>query len=524
MFLCRRGLISRPSLWHAFLEKTTPGQRRRALSLSQNLGIAGLCAVAVAASDRGDQVSVLRWGGRMWSQRECQDDLPPILQALVALVFVAASLPLGAFGADAPPVSRATRANPGIRMLVVKTEAEAREAVSQHAAGLAFDQIVRERSIGPERQRGGYLGRVDAAALSPAARAAVANTRAGQLTAPFPTQDGFGVIQVLTDREEQEEETRLSREPEALQALKQGTELGRQGDLEGAVTLLRRAVDLNPALVDAHFNLAVAFARLGRTDAAIAAMKEVVRLQPKDFDAHTRLGTWLSDQGRHEDAIASFERAVALEMNSQDAWLKLAQSYEAAGRAQAAVGAYRRTLGLVGRDDATLLEALLRVATAASDGPTAVDAARRLRPFRPGREGFLVMGDALTLNGEFESAAREYRMAVGLAPDSGRAHAGLARALTALGQTEQAADEQLKAVRLEPTNPSHYRALSALYERMGRLDLAIVALRDGASVAATSPREAQAEIADQLASLYGRADMAREAEKERARAQALRLP
>lgn len=469
-------------------------------------------------------MSVLRWGRRRWSQRECQDGRPPIFQALVALVCVAASVPLGAFGADAPPASRAPRTNPGIRMLVVKTEAEAREAVSQHAAGLAFDQIIRERSIGPERARGGYLGRVDAAALSPAARAAVVNTRAGQLTAPFSTQDGFGVIQVLTDREEQEEEARLSREPEALQALKEGTERGKQGDLEGAVTLLRRAADLNPLLVDAHFNLAVAFARLGRTDAAIAAMKEVVRLHPKDHDAYIRLGTWLSGQGRHGEAIASLERAVALEMDSQDAWLKLAQSYEAAGRAQAAVGAYRRTLGLVGRDDPALLEALLRVATAASDGPTAVDAARRLRPLRPGHEGFLVVGDALTLNGEFDSAAREYRMAVGLAPDSVRAHAGLAKASAALGQTEQAADELLKAVRLEPTNPAHYRALSALYERTGRLDLAIVALRDGASVASTGPRQAQAEIADQLAGLYDRADMVREAEQERARAQALRSP
>ncbi|MBS1117650.1 MAG: type secretion low calcium response chaperone LcrH/SycD [candidate division NC10 bacterium] len=409
--------------------------------------------------------------------------------------------------------------NPAIRMLIVRTEAEARDAIAAHGAGLAFGQVVRERSVGPERERGGYLGRVDPASLSPAARAAVTATRPGRLTPVFPTEGGFGVIQVLTDREAREEEERLSREPEALAILKQGTDLGTQGDLEGAVTLLRRAVELNPALADAHFNLAVALARLGRMDKAIVAMQEVLRLQPKDFDAHARLGTWLSGQGRHGEAIAHLERAVALEVNSRDAWLKLAQGYDAAGRPQAAVGAYRRVLGLAGRDDAALLEALLRVAMAAPDGPAAVDAARRLRALRPGHEGFLTM-----LNGEAEAAVREYRMAVGLAPKSARARAGLAAALAALQQTESAAEQLLQSIQLDPANPVHYQKLSALYERMGRLDMAIVALRDGATAATTSPRGIQAEIADRLAALYDRADMRQDAARERARAQSLRSP
>ena len=290
------------------------------------------------------------------------------------------------------------------------------------------------------------------------------------------------------------------------------------------MALFRRAVELNPALVDAHFNLAIALARLGRMDEAIAGMQEVLRLQPKDFDAHARLGTWLSSQGRHGEAVAHLERAAALEVNSRDAWLKLAQGYEAAGRPQAAVGAYRRVLGLVGRDDAALLEALLRAATAAPDGPAAVDAARRLRTLQPGHEGFLTVADALMLNGEVEAAAREYRMAVGLAPKSARAHAGLAAALAALEQTESAAEQLLQSIQLDSTNPLQYQRLSALYERAGRLDLAIVALRDGATAAMTGPRGIQAEIADRLAALYDRAGMRQDAARERARAQSLRSP
>ena len=461
-----------------------------------------------------------------WIRRAWQGARPDVgrAAAFVGCWLTGALLATAVFAAGTSAPTGSTQ-NPPIRMLVVRTEAEARDAIAAHSAGLAFGQVVREKSIGPERARGGYLGRVDAASLSPAARAAVTATRPGRLTPVFPTEGGFGVIQVLTDREAEEEEARLGREPEALAILKQGTDLGTQGDLEGAVKLLRRAVELNPALVDAHFNLAVALARLGRMDEAIAGMQEVLRLQPKDFDAHARLGTWLSGQGRHGEAVAHLERAAALEVNSRDVWLKLAQGYEAAGRPQAAVGAYRRVLGLAGRDDAELLEALLRTATAAPDGPAAVDAARRLRALRPGHEGFLTVADALMLNGEVaNAAAREYRMAAGLAPKSARAHAGLAAALAALHQTESAAEQLLQSIQLDPTNPVHYQKLSALYERAGRLDMAIVALRDGATAAMTAPRGIQAEIADRLAALYERADMRQDAARERARAQSLRSP
>jgi tetratricopeptide (TPR) repeat protein len=407
-------------------------------------------------------------------------------------------------------------------MLVVKTEAEAREAVALYTSGLAFDRIVRERSIGPERERGGYLGRIDMGSLSPMARSAILKTRPGGLTPVFPAEGGFGVCQVLTEREAREEEERLRREPEALEALKRGTELGRRGDLEGAVGLLRRAVELNPALIDGHFNLAIAQARLGRTDDAITTMREVVRRNPQDFDAHIKLGTWLSGQGRYAEAAGHFERAAALDVTSRDAWLGMARSYEAAGRPRPAVAAYRRALGLAGQDDRGLLEALFRVAMAAPDGPAAVEAARSLRTLRSGHEGFLMVGDAFMLNGETEAAVREYRMAVGLAPRSSRAHGSLATALAGLGQTESAAEHLLQAVRLDPRNPEHYRALSALYAQMGRYDLAIVALRDGASQAGEAPRETQADMVERLAALYDRVGMSREAEQERGRAKSLR--
>jgi Flp pilus assembly protein TadD len=154
----------------------------------------------------------------------------------------------------------------------------------------------------------------------------------------------------------------------------------------------------------------------------------------------------------------------------------------------------------------------------------AVGAARKLREFRIGHETFLALGEALLLNGEGEAAVLELQKAVALAPSSATAHARLASAYARVGQTEPAVESLLQAIQLEPEDAEHYRALTGMYEGMGRLDLAIVALRDGVSAAAGRSPRFQAELADQLASLYDRAGMSREAARERMRAQSLRTP
>jgi Flp pilus assembly protein TadD len=251
-------------------------------------------------------------------------------------------------------------------------------------------------------------------------------------------------------------------------------------------------------------------------------MRRVIELHPEDFEAHMRLGSWLGEQGAHAEATWMYERAAALQMDSREAWLRLAQSYEAEGRVKAAVGAYRRVMGLLGKADPALSAALFRVAVQAGDGPMAVEAARKLLASRPGHESFIALGEALLLNGQGDAAILEYQKAVALAPASAAAQVALGSAYAQLGRAEAAAERFLRAVELEPGNPTHYRRLARLYESQGRLDLAIVALRDGLSAAAASPPTLQAEMSEELSTLYERAGMSREAERERLRAKSLR--
>jgi tetratricopeptide (TPR) repeat protein len=438
----------------------------------------------------------------------------PIFFTALALAF-----PLSLTWAGTAPLESGA-----IRILVVMTEADARAAVADLNAGVPFERLVRERSIGPEKGRGGYLGRVSPDSLSLAARAALAKTPPGRVSPIFPTEGGFALIQVLTSMEERELEARIRQEPEARELLRRGTDLGQAGDLEGAEAALRRATELNPDLVDAHYNLAIIYRRRQQPDAAITAMKRVIQLHPEDFDAHLRLGAWLFERGQYGESCDEYERAATLRMDSREAWVGLARSYEAAGRARAAVAAYRRAITLLDSDDPAVVGGLFRTAMQAQDGPTAVAAARKLKPFRPGHEGFVMLGNALLLNGEVDAAIQEYQKAAALAPSSAATQAALGSAYAKAGQADAAVERFLRAVQLDPGNPTFYRLLARLYEGQGRLDLAIVALRDGVAAAAAVSRKLGSELANELAALYDRAGMSREAEMERLRAKSLQTP
>ncbi|HEU5089328.1 MAG TPA: tetratricopeptide repeat protein, partial [Roseiflexaceae bacterium] len=74
-----------------------------------------------------------------------------------------------------------------------------------------------------------------------------------------------------------------------------------QEDWEGALREYLEAVQTDPQLSEAHYNLGVAFAARGQLDRAISAFKEALEHNPKLYEAHFSLGRCyqrLDDAGR----------------------------------------------------------------------------------------------------------------------------------------------------------------------------------------------------------------------------------
>jgi tetratricopeptide (TPR) repeat protein len=116
-------------------------------------------------------------------------------------------------------------------------------------------------------------------------------------------------------------------------------------DPDRACEAYRRALDLDPAHVDARVNLGRLLHEAGDPGAAEAQYRLALRLSPEDATAAFNLGVALEDLGRPKDAIAAYRRALRADPDHGDAHYNLARLLEADGRRSEAfvhLKAYRR--------------------------------------------------------------------------------------------------------------------------------------------------------------------------------------
>jgi Flp pilus assembly protein TadD/predicted aspartyl protease len=85
-------------------------------------------------------------------------------------------------------------------------------------------------------------------------------------------------------------------------------------------------------------------------------------------------------------------------------------------------------------------------------------------------EAHTLLGDAMWANGLFDESDAAYREAIVLAPDSYRAHFGLARSMTTRSQLEEALKEALPVAAAAPQDPEIHALIGLIYERLNRFE------------------------------------------------------
>jgi hypothetical protein len=88
-----------------------------------------------------------------------------------------------------------------LRVIVVSSEAEARQILDRLKHGEEFGVVAKEKSIDPYASDFGYLGKVPLASLRPELRDALRGVAPGQVTAPIQVPGGFAILKVLPDSE-----------------------------------------------------------------------------------------------------------------------------------------------------------------------------------------------------------------------------------------------------------------------------------------------------------------------------------
>ena len=124
-------------------------------------------------------------------------------------------------------------------------------------------------------------------------------------------------------------------------------------DWLGAEQTIRRAVELDPNSLDAHYVYALLLMALGRLPEATTQIQHAAQLDPLSAQVHSTFGRILYRARRFDEAVQRLNRAIELEPRNAVAYARMGDVYETMGKYDEALAVYEkgRALGNPSRND-----------------------------------------------------------------------------------------------------------------------------------------------------------------------------
>jgi tetratricopeptide (TPR) repeat protein len=286
-----------------------------------------------------------------------------------------------------------------------------------------------------------------------------------------------------------------------------GLALSAKGDVDGAIRCYRTAIDCDPKLTGAHYNLGLALHGKGDLEGAIRAYRIAIERDPKLTKAHYNLGVALKAQGDLDGAIVAYRSAIECDPKFAPAHYNLGNALQAKGDVDGAIPCYRTAIEC----DPKLALAHCNLGTALKrqgDLDGAITAYRRAIALAPKfAEAHTNLGTALYAKGDVAGAIRCFRTAITCDPKYAKAHGALGQALLKQGHFAEARKEARRALDLLlPQDPLRNLASRLLKqsEQLLALDEKLPAILKGdARPAGATERLAIGFLCYQYKQLYG---------------------
>ncbi len=228
----------------------------------------------------------------------------------------------------------------------------------------------------------------------------------------------------------------------------EGVVLFHSGDMEGAIDLFRRAIEINPEYVHAYISLGSAQLRLDQIDAAERSFRRAIEFDAENSLAYLGLGQAYKLFGSTDEAITYVERALELDPENADAAFTLALIYADEADYEKEFAALTRTVGIDPRNG----QAYSRLADLFLANGMYPEAVRALNAAKAGRVPVehlhTRLGEAYYSMGDLDGAENELRRQISLRPRTASPRANLARLLTETGRIEEAISEWTVAIDL----------------------------------------------------------------------------
>ncbi len=256
---------------------------------------------------------------------------------------------------------------------------------------------------------------------------------------------------------------------------------------EEAVAKMRRAIALDPGIVDAHLTLGTWLAKLNRPDEAIASYRRALELKPDNDLAMLNLAHIYRGRGQFEKALEGYRAVLSLDRGNTQARYQLATLYLDLGRRADAEAEFKATLE-ANPDLGAAWNSLGALAFVKGDLAEADRLVRRgLELEKRVRFGAYNLARIAEARGEGPTAEGLYRRELEIYPDHGKARFNLAQLLRERGDRAGYLAELVTALDKSSDFSPAYFFLAREELEQGRLDAAEDLARRGLAVDSGSP-------------------------------------
>lgn len=139
----------------------------------------------------------------------------------------------------------------------------------------------------------------------------------------------------------------LKKDPVDIVAIRMLAAVGLQvGQIDDAINLLERCLELAPGFHLARQNYALALSRRQRFDEALAQVDRLLTAEPDNPQYRMLKGALLVQKGDHQAALAVYEGLLSAYPNQSNAHMNYAHTLKSVGRLDEAIASYRRAVEL----------------------------------------------------------------------------------------------------------------------------------------------------------------------------------
>lgn len=221
-----------------------------------------------------------------------------------------------------------------------------------------------------------------------------------------------------------------------------------RNESEQAISLYRRAVEIDPDYPYAHLHLGTELLNQGLQAEALVQLRRALALEPDSAETHTELGIGLAAVGQRDEAITHYRRALELRP-------RYAVAHNNLG---AELGAKQE-----------IEESILHLREAIEINPDYADARINL-------------GYMYASRGDYSAAVPQYIRALDVMPDSFAAHFNLGSALHQMGDSPRAVTSFVQALRINPSSAEGHFSLGVALIAAGRKGTGMAHIREAATI------------------------------------------